>query len=222
MSRRCSPQLTYVKNQAGQLRADALRIVKRFVHREAASRDWRLPEHYDDSWRAELDYNRAQPADPFRPFGVTVGHQFEWARLAVHLSAALDDPPSWLLDDANALYDAAVSRGRAADGEEGFPYTLGWDDKPVVSARFHWVLAEAISAAHVLGRRGDAEAWQLLAEARFLDPTTGGWHHELTPTGEVASDTWEGQPDVYHVIQALILARSPVRGSLVAAVRASA
>lgn len=210
-----------LEGQADQLRADALRIVERFVHSEAASRDWRLPEHYDDSWRAQLDHNRTHPADPFRPFGVTVGHQFEWARLAVHLSAVLDEPPSWLLEDANALYDAAVGRGWAADGQPGFPYTLDWDDQPVVKARFHWVLAEAISAAHVLGRQRDAEVWQLLGEARFFDAATGNWRHELTPTGEVAADTWEGQPDAYHVYQARLLARTPLRGSVAASVLAS-
>ena len=37
-------------------------------------------------------YNRDRPADPFRPYGVTVGHQFEWSRLALHVRAA--SPPS--------------------------------------------------------------------------------------------------------------------------------
>ena len=88
-------------------------------------------------------YNRDRPADPFRPYGVTVGHQFEWSRLALHLRAATDDPPSWLLDDARDLFAAAARRGWAADGHDGFPYTLDWDDRPVVAARMHWVLCEA-------------------------------------------------------------------------------
>jgi mannose/cellobiose epimerase-like protein (N-acyl-D-glucosamine 2-epimerase family) len=203
-------------DRAGDLRGRALRVVERFVHREAGSRDWRLPEHFDSSWQAQLDYNRDRPADPFRPYGVTVGHQFEWARLAVHLGAVLADPPSWLRADAEALYAAAVERGGAADGHPGFVYTLDWEDRPVVTARMHWVLAEAISAAHVLGHPGDAQRWEAHAAEVFADPRTGNWHHELTPTGEVSTGTWSGQPDAYHVLQSQLLARLPVRGSLAA------
>ena len=208
-------------DRADELRQRALRVVERFVHREAGSRSWRLPEHFDASWNAELDYSRDRPADPFRPFGVTVGHQLEWARLAVHLAAVLDEPPAWLRADAEALYAVAVERGGAADGHPGFVYTLDWEDRPVVTARMHWVLAEAISAAHVLGHPDDAAHWQELADRVFLDPTTGNWHHELTPTGEVSTQTWSGQPDAYHVLQAQLLARLPVRGSLAAALLAA-
>jgi mannose/cellobiose epimerase-like protein (N-acyl-D-glucosamine 2-epimerase family) len=212
--------------RADELRGRALRVVERFVHREARSRDWRLPEHFDSDWVADLDYNAELPADPFRPFGVTVGHQLEWARLAVHLEAVLPDAPSWLLDDARALYDAAVARGGAADGHAGFVYTLDWQDRPVVTARMHWVLAEAIAAAHVLARRTgeasyaeDAAHWTAHAAERFEDPTTGSWHHELTPTGEVATGTWQGQPDAYHVHQARLLGRLPLAGSVAGALR---
>ena len=56
------------------------------------------------------------PADPFRPYGVTVGHQFEWARLALHVRAVTADPPAWLLDDAVAPVrrrgDARLGRRR--------------------------------------------------------------------------------------------------------------
>ena len=31
-------------------------------------------------WQALPDYNIDNPADPFRPFGKTPGHAFEWAR----------------------------------------------------------------------------------------------------------------------------------------------
>ena len=211
-----------VPERSDELRQRALRVVERFVHREAGGREWRLPEHFDPRWRAQLDYNRDLPTDPFRPYGVTVGHQFEWARLAVHLAAVLEDPPTWLREDAEALYVAAVQRGGAADGHPGFVYTLDWHDRPVVTARMHWVLAEAISAAHVLGHRDDAEHWEALADEVFLDPRTGNWHHELTPTGEVSTETWSGQPDAYHVLQSQILGRVPVRGSVAAALRSGA
>jgi mannose/cellobiose epimerase-like protein (N-acyl-D-glucosamine 2-epimerase family) len=214
---------------AARLRDQALRSTARAVHGWARERNWRLPEHFTHHWTPLPDYNRDRPADPFRPYGVTIGHQFEWARLALHLRAALrgqngHSGPDWLLDDALALFDAAADRGWAADGRDGFPYTLDWDDRPVVGARMHWVLCEAVAAATVLGavtgdprHRDLADRWRQHGETRFADPTTGSWHHELTPDGAVATGTWSGQPDAYHLAQMLLLDGRPVRGSVAAA-----
>jgi mannose/cellobiose epimerase-like protein (N-acyl-D-glucosamine 2-epimerase family) len=211
---------------AVRLRRQALRTTERVVHRWARDADWRLPEHFSARWQPLPDYNRDRPADPFRPYGVTIGHQFEWARLALHLRTVLDDPPDWLLDDAVALFDAAATRGWAADGSDGFPYTLDWDDRPVVVARMHWVLCEAIAAATVFGAvtgepRYDelARRWRDHGEAVFADYATGSWHHELTPAGEVATGTWAGQPDAYHLAQMLLFDGRPVRGGIAAALR---
>ncbi|MGY1745796.1 AGE family epimerase/isomerase [Blastococcus sp. SYSU D00695] len=212
---------------AALLRRRALRSTGRVVHGWARERDWRLPEHLTAGWEPLPGFHRDRPADPFRPYGVTVGHQFEWARLCLNLRAALaDDAPAWLLDDALALFDAAAARGWAADGEPGFPYTLDWDDRPVVRARMHWVLCEAVAAATVAhtvtGRQRYADlagAWRAHGEERFADPATGSWHHELGPGGEVAGGTWTGQPDAYHLAQMLLLAGRPVRGSVAAALR---
>jgi len=211
---------------AWDLRAQALRTTERVLHGWARQRDWRLPEHYTSGWEPLPEHNRERPADPFRPFGVTIGHQFEWARLALHVRAVAADPPAWLLDDAVGMFDAAAERGWAADGQEGFPYTLDWDDRPVVGARMHWVLCEAIAAAAVLARstredryRELADRWLAHGEAHFADPATGSWHHELTPTGDLGTGTWAGQPDAYHLAQMLLLDGRPVRGSVAAALR---
>jgi mannose/cellobiose epimerase-like protein (N-acyl-D-glucosamine 2-epimerase family) len=217
---------------ADRLRDQALRSTERVVHGWARERDWRLPEHFTADWVPLPDYNRERPADPFRPYGVTVGHQFEWARLCLHLRAALQRGhkhafgPSWLVDDALALFDAAAARGWAADGRDGFPYTLGWDDRPVVGARMHWVLCEAVAAASVLAEataearyRDLAARWREHGETHFADAATGSWHHELTPDGDVATGTWSGQPDAYHLAQMLLLHGRPVRGSIAAALR---
>jgi mannose/cellobiose epimerase-like protein (N-acyl-D-glucosamine 2-epimerase family) len=211
---------------AWDLRGQALRTTERVLHGWARERDWRLPEHFTPAWEPLPDYNRDRPADPFRPYGVTIGHQFEWSRLAAHLHAAAERTPGWLLDDAVALFDAAAARGWAADGHDGFPYTLDWEDRPVVGARMHWVLCEAVAAAGVLAEvtgesryRDLGSRWRTYGEAAFADPATGSWHHELTPTGEVGSNTWAGQPDAYHLAQMLLLDGRPVRGSLAAALR---
>jgi mannose/cellobiose epimerase-like protein (N-acyl-D-glucosamine 2-epimerase family) len=210
--------------RAAQLRQQALRTVERVVHGWAREGDWRLPEHFTADWQPLPDYNRDEPAHPFRPYGVTIGHQFEWARLALHARAVTPDPPSWLLEDAVGLFAAAASRGWAADGHDGFPYTLDWDDRPVVAQRMHWVLCEAVAAARALAAvtgdaayRSLADRWWAHGEERFADPATGSWHHELTPEGAVATGTWEGQPDAYHLAQVLLLRGRPVRGSVAAA-----
>jgi mannose/cellobiose epimerase-like protein (N-acyl-D-glucosamine 2-epimerase family) len=215
--------------RAARLRRQALRSTEQLIHGAARARDWRLPEHFTPDWTPLPEYNRDQPAHPFRPYGVTVGHQFEWARLCLHLRAALDghsghNGPGWLLDDAVGLFDAAAGRGWAADGRDGFPYTLDWADRPVVGARMHWVLCEAVAAASVLAEvtgerhyRESADRWSAHGEARFADRVTGSWHHELSPSGEVATGTWAGQPDAYHLAQMLLLSQGrPVRGSVAA------
>jgi mannose/cellobiose epimerase-like protein (N-acyl-D-glucosamine 2-epimerase family) len=217
---------------ADRLRDQARRSLERVVHGWARERDWRLPEHFTADWVPLPDYNRERPADPFRPYGVTIGHQFEWARLCLHLGAALQKGhehavgPDWLVADARALFDAAATRGWAADGRDGFPYTLDWDDRPVVGARMHWVLCEAVAAASVFAEatgearfRALARRWREHGETHFADPATGSWHHELTPDGDVATGTWSGQPDAYHLAQMLLLDGRPVRGSVAAALR---
>ena len=211
---------------AERLREQARRATERVVHGWARENDWRLPEHFTADWQPLPDFNRDRPADPFRPYGVTIGHQFEWARLALHVRAVTPDPPPWLLADAVALFDAAATRGWSADGRDGFPYTLDWDDRPVVGARMHWVLCEAVAAAGVLAEvtgeqryRELVDTWRRHGEQRFADPATGSWHHELAPTGEVATGTWAGQPDAYHLAQMLLLDGRPVRGSVASALR---
>lgn len=208
-----------------RLRSHALRSTERVVHGWAREADWRLPEHFTADWQPLPEYNADAPADPFRPYGVTVGHQFEWARLCLHLDAVLGEhAPGWLRTDAAALFTAAIERGWAADGHPGFPYTLDRSDRPVVSQRMHWVLCEAVAAAAVahavtgdLRTAGLQRTWAAHGDAHFLDRTTGNWHHELTPTGEVGTGTWSGQPDAYHLAQMLLLtAGRPVRGSVAA------
>src|SRR3954471_19305363 len=59
---------------AARLRTHALRATERVVHQWTRERDWRLPEHFTPAWEPLPEFNRDRPADPFRPYGVTVGH----------------------------------------------------------------------------------------------------------------------------------------------------
>jgi mannose/cellobiose epimerase-like protein (N-acyl-D-glucosamine 2-epimerase family) len=199
----------------------ARRICEHLVHGVARERDWRLPEHFSADWAPRPDYHHDRPADPFRPFGVTVGHQLEWARLLLHVEVALANPPTWLRHDAIALFDAATDRGWAVDGAEGFVYTLDFRDRPVVRSRMHWVMAEAIAAAAVLGQRtGDPvyERWYQrfwdFAGRYLIDSDHGNWHHELDPDNQPATTVWSGKPDVYHAYQAVLLPTVALRPTL--------
>ena len=200
----------------------AERIAEHLIHEVAAARDWRLPEHYTPGWEPLLEYNADHPDDQFRPYGSTIGHWLEWSRLLLHIESALGDgAPSWLRADAISLFGAAVERGWAIDGADGFVYTIAWDDKPVVRTRMHWVVAEAIAAAAVLGERtGDPmyETWYRTfweyAERYLIDAEHGGWHHELDPSNVPAPSTWLGKPDVYHAYQATLIPQLPLRPSL--------
>ncbi|GAA3435062.1 hypothetical protein GCM10018954_059010 [Kutzneria kofuensis] len=196
----------------------ALRIAEHLVHGVAAAHDWRLPEHFTAAWVPLPDHNRDRPDHPFRPFGGTPGHWLEWSRLLLHLAATFGaDAPAWLADDARRLFDSAVTRGWRADGLPGFVYTVDWQDRPVVRSRMHWVIAEAVLAAHALHvHTGDAgylrryhEFWEF-ARTRHLDPVGGSWHHELDPEGRPAATVWAGKPDVYHAFQAALLPVLPL------------
>jgi mannose/cellobiose epimerase-like protein (N-acyl-D-glucosamine 2-epimerase family) len=212
-----------VADQAGkrQLRGQALRTTRRVVG-WGRQFHWFLPEHFTADWTPLPDYNRDRPADPFRPYGATPGHLFEWARLALHLRS-VTVPPADLRDAAQHLFSVAAG---VVDGHAGIPYTVDWEGRVVVGARMHWVLCEAIAAAYVFAAAtGDdgyqiyADDWRDLGEQLFADPATGSWHHELTPGGEVGASTWAGQPDAYHLAQMLLLDGRPVRGSVAAALR---
>lgn len=215
-------------------RERALCILERVVDGFARSHDWRLPEHFTPDWEPLMDYNRDQPAHPFRPYGVTIGHLLEWARLCLHAQAALgpdvspslpDRPPAgpahpWLREGAVALFDQAVADGWAVDGADGLVYTVDWDGQPVVRHRMHWVVTEGIAAAAALEavtgeeRYADWQAtWWRYAERRLIDRKQGSWWHELDANNRVATDTWDGKPDIYHAAQATLIPSATATGA---------
>ncbi len=209
----------------------AARVVERVVHGFAAGNDWRIPEHFDATWTPDLEYNAGTPAHPFRPYGATIGHWFEWARLTLHARAALaaagDDAPAWMLDDAVALFDAGVREGWAVDGAPGFVYTVDWEGRPVVRERMHWVAAEAVAAAaalaHATGERRFDDLytqWWEYVGTYVLDREGGSWWHELGTDNRVSRTVWAGKADLYHAVQATLVPRLPLTPVLAPALAA--
>ena len=205
----------------------ALGICEHLIHQVAAGRGWRLPEHFSAGWEPLPDYHADRPADQFRPYGVTIGHAFEWSRLLLHVEAALPAPPGWLLPASVALFDSAVRRGWAVDGADGLVYTTDWDDTPVVRSRMYWVVAEAIGAAATLrARTGEdrfadryATFWEY-ARRYLVDGERGGWHQELDADNRPAATVWRGKPDLYHAYQAALLPLLPLAPTLAAGIAA--
>jgi mannose/cellobiose epimerase-like protein (N-acyl-D-glucosamine 2-epimerase family) len=167
-------------------RSRAARIARRFVGGR------RVIEHFDAEWRPVFDYNRDDRAHRFRPYGVTPGHGFEWARLAFGLGFE---------HEAGMLFEGAMTEGW--DGS-GFVYTVDWDGRPVVRDHLSWVLCEAIAAAAVLGRRELEREWWELAERVFIDREGGGWWMACDASNRPSSDVWDGKPDVYHALGAVV------------------
>jgi sulfoquinovose isomerase len=208
----------------GRWATRALRIAERLIDTSARPRDWRLPEHYDAQLQPDLEYNADDPRHRFRPYGVTPGHALEWARLLLHVHAALPEPPAWLPEAAAALFARAVEDGW--DPRGGFVYTTGHDGTPVVRERFHWVVAEAIGAAAALyAVTGDDgyDAWYRtfwdFADVHLRDRRQGGWRSELDEENRPAAGTWPGKPDTYHAFQATLIPRLPLSPGMAVALR---
>lgn len=200
-------------------RRRALSICERIIGIHARAHEWRVPEHYDHDWTPVPTYNEDQPADPFRPFGATPGHAFEWARLLVQLAASLGSPRPWINEAALALF-AQAADDTVSDGRPGLPYTTNWHGETLVGERFHWVIAEAVLAAEALhtwtGDRsyaGLAERWWSEIDEHYIDHETGAWHHELSPAMRLTTRTWRGKPDAYHAFNALTLPDLPLAPS---------
>jgi sulfoquinovose isomerase len=208
-----------------ELHRRAAGIADRVIAGFAAGNDWRLPEHFDPSWRPLPDYNKDNPDNEFRPFGSTIGHWLEWARLLVQLWSLDPQARGWMVEAARTLFEKAVEEAWSSD-DRGFVFTVDWNGKPLNRDRYHWVMAEATGAAAYLYRiTGDQayERWYRRfwddLHRHFIDHEHGGWHHQLDPDHRVVATVWAGKPDLYHALQATLFPRIPPALGIAAALR---
>ena len=212
-------------------RDQAYEISKRAVEVLARQSQWMMPEHFDAKWNVEKDFNLDNPADPFRPYGVTLGHLFEWSRLILQLDHCMPEDKkgeNWVIEGARGLYELGKTSGWSVDGGLGFVYTMDWQKTPVVTARMWWVAAEAVLAAFTLWEitgenqyLEDYYSWWQYIQDHVIDKEFGSWHHELNAAQEVTSGTWSGKPDVYHAFNACVMPLLPLKGSMIGSVLAN-
>jgi sulfoquinovose isomerase len=205
-------------------RADA--IARTFIDGHAREGDWLLPEHYDGSFHPLRDFNRDQIDDPFRPYGATIGHSLEWARLILGCAQATGTVTgSWELEAAESLFARAVRDGWDRE-HGGLWYTVDWDGSPVNCDHYWWPVAEGIqTSASLLQHTGNPlyeewyrRLWEFAAE-HLIDEQRGGWYPQLTAENTRTEHPWYGKPDVYHVLQACLAPLLPAAPSLVGAIR---
>ena len=176
---------------------------------------FRIPEHFTKDWKEDLECNKEQPADQFKPYGATPGHGIEWARLISQwaLSTYRTESSSILtgkyVEAAKALYNRAIKDAWNVDGAEGLVYTTDWEGKPVIHDRMHWTLAEAINTSSVLWQitnnqryANDYSKFMKYLDEKVLDHENGSWFHQLNEKNEVIGTVWPGKSDLYHAFQA--------------------
>lgn len=199
----------------------------------ASDNEWRIPEHFTEDWVADLEHNKEQPDDPFKPYGATPGHGIEWSRLITQwaLSTFKNDPEKRkeYITVSENLYNRAVADAWNCDGAPGLAYTTGWTGQPIVHDRMHWTLAEAINTSAVLyhqtGNRKYADDYAQFMEyldSKVLDHENGSWFHQLDRTNQVMDTVWPGKPDIYHALQATLIPYAAADVSIALAVKNAA
>ncbi len=210
-------------------RIRAGRIIDRVII-WAENNQWRIPEHFDKDWNADLECNREHPDDPFKPYGATPGHGLEWGRLITQwaLSTYKEDrsKAEKYIRAAENLYRRAIRDAWNADGAPGIVYTTDWNGTPVVHDRMHWTLCEAINTAAVLYRVTGkteyafdyAEFMQYLDE-KVIDHQYGSCFHQMDRNNQVIGTVWPGKNDIYHALQAMLIPYHAPEISIALAVR---
>ncbi|MDY5153921.1 sulfoquinovose isomerase [Actinobaculum suis] len=150
--------------------AKASQIIN-FVLGQAACTGWHIPEHFSATWQPLPDFNRDNPADPFRPYGYTPGHGVEWSRLILQFWAAVEthaQQAAALADTAGAV---ATSNKVAISSEAPTPSGTARSDADTGSpfgklpAR---VFAQLPQLAHQLFATAIRDGWNIDGAPGFV------------------------------------------------------
>jgi mannose/cellobiose epimerase-like protein (N-acyl-D-glucosamine 2-epimerase family) len=189
----------------------AVTVADSIVRRLAEAHGGLVWEHYHADWTPDLEFNRGERGDVFRPWGHQPGHLCEWARLLLALERALPDldTENWLQHRARQLFAAAVQHGWDRT-HGGLVYTFGPDFTVDDADKHFWVQAEAIGAAAALAERtveGGYWDWydRLWAYAweHLVDHEHGAWFRQLDANNQRVDDNKSPAPKTdYHTLGA--------------------
>ena len=208
-----------------EYRGRAGRIIDRVIG-WAKDNGWRIPEHFTKEWKADPEYNKDHPDDPFKPYGATPGHGIEWGRLIVQWALSSEVERELYINAAEKLFHRAITDAWNVDGASGIVYTTDWNGTPIVHDRMHWTLAEAINTSAVLYRvtkkqeyAGYYGAFLEYLEENVRDHVNGSWFHQLDRGNKVIGTVWPGKSDIYHALQATLIPYCVPELSVAAAVK---
>ncbi len=199
-------------------------IADLLIRRITAANEWRLPEHFSDTWVHDRTYAGSQM---FRPAGTTPGHWLEWSRLLVQLWIAGGRKHEWMPKAASSLFRKATAEGwDHVNG--GFFYTLNWDGTPLADDKLCWPLCEGLGAAVFLGAVEDQpfyERWYRRiwdhTQTYIIGPASGGWIPQLDRQNRLKTTLFPGREGIYHTVQACLIPLFPPKGSLLQEVSAT-
>ncbi|GGP24262.1 AGE family epimerase/isomerase [Silvimonas amylolytica] len=182
-------------------------LAKNFTIVQAGRTGGQVWEHFRTDWTPDLEYNKGDRTNIFRPWGFQTGHQTEWAKLLLILDRHA--PAEWHLDRARELFDRAMEHGW--DHEHGgLVYGYDLEGKLYDGDKYFWVQAESFAAAALLANRtGDAKYWEWYERIWayswefFVDHKYGAWYRILTPeNGKVDDEKSPAGKTDYHTMGA--------------------
>ncbi|HSC78918.1 MAG TPA: AGE family epimerase/isomerase [Chitinolyticbacter sp.] len=167
-------------------------LAENFTRRQAALTQNQVWEHFQADWMPDLEYNRGDRSNIFRPWGFQTGHQTEWAKLLLILDR--HDPAPWHLERARGLFDAAMESGWDPR-HGGLIYGYDLEGAPYDEDKYFWVQAESFAAAALLAHAsGEEKYWQWYERIwdyswrHFVDHQYGAWYRILAPDNSKLTD----------------------------------
>ena len=140
-------------------------------------------EHFNTQFEIDLEYNKNDPKNLYRPWGFQPGHQTEWTKLLLQLYKY--DPQTWMLERARSLFDQAFEVSWD-DKNGGLFYGFDLDKNICDDDKYFWVQAESFAAAAMLYKVTNEEKylecynklWQYSWD-NFVDHENGAWYRVL-------------------------------------------
>ncbi len=163
----------------------ALLVADSIVNKQASLTQGLIWEHFHTDWSVDLDYNKNDPKNLFRPWGFQPGHQTEWAKLLVMLYQVTQK--DWLLLRAQTLFDRALAVAWDTQNQ-GIAYGFDLNHQVCDGEKYFWVQAESLAAAGYLYAYTQKPQylqwyntiWQYSWE-HMVDHQYGAWFRILSP-----------------------------------------